>query len=65
MTNPKTEVFQQNWARICADQQRQDFLDLLYVQYGRDKTDHPMYSLYTGLYQQWVADGLSRSSVSV
>lgn len=57
MTNSKTELFQQNWARICEDQQRQDFLDSLYIQYGRDKKDHPMCNLYTGLYQQWVADG--------
>ncbi len=43
--------------RVTEDQQTQDFLDSLYIQYGRDKADHPMHSLYTGLYQQWVADG--------
>ena len=59
MSNLKTELFQQNWARICEDQQRQDFLDSLYIQYGRDKADHPMHNLYTGLYQQWLADGNS------
>lgn len=47
----------QAWARVCEDQQRQDFLDSLYIQYGRDKSDHPAHSLYTGLYQQWIADG--------
>jgi hypothetical protein len=52
-----TELDRQNWARVCQDQQRQDFLDSLYIQYGRDKKDHPMHSLYTGLFQQWVADG--------
>ena len=57
MSNQVTELDRQNWARVCEDQQRQDFLDSLYIQYGRDKADHPMHSLYTGLYQQWVADG--------
>lgn len=52
-----SELDRQNWARVCQDQQRQDFLDSLYIQYGRDKKDHPMHSLYTGLFQQWVADG--------
>lgn len=52
-----TELDRQNWARVYQDQQRQDFLDSLYIRYGRDKKDHPMHSLYTGLYQQWIADG--------
>ena len=62
MTNSKIELFQQNWAHICEDQQRQDFLDSLYIQDGRDKADHPMHSLYTGLYQQWLADGCPTDS---
>ena len=57
MSNQITELDRQNWARVCKDQQRQDFLDSLYLQYGRDKKNHPMYSVYTGLYQQWIADG--------
>ena len=57
MSSQVTELDRQNWARVCQDQQRQDFLDLLYIQYGRDKKEHPMYSVYTGLYQQWLADG--------
>lgn len=57
MSYQTTELDRQNWARVCQDQQRQDFLDSLYIQYGRDKKDHPMHSLYTGLFQQWVADG--------
>jgi len=52
-----TEQDRQAWARVCEDQQRQDFLDSLYIQYGRDKSDHPLHSLYTGLFQQWIADG--------
>ena len=52
-----TEQDRQAWARVCEDQQRQDFLDSLYIQYGRDKKDHTLHSLYTGLFQQWVADG--------
>lgn len=57
MSSQITELDRQNWARVCQDQQRQDFLDSLYIQYGRDKKEHPMYSVYTGLYQQWLADG--------
>jgi len=34
-------------------QARQDFLDELYRAAGRDRLEHPDYSLYTGLYQQW------------
>ena len=37
------------------DQQRYDELEALYVKYGRDKRDHPMYSLYTGLYRAYLA----------
>lgn len=59
MSSQITELDRQNWARVCEDQQRQDFLDSLYLQYGRDKKDSPMYSVYTGLYQQWIADGQS------
>ena len=59
MSNQVTELDRQNWVRVSEDQQRQDFLDSLYIQYGRDKAEHPMHSLYTGLYQQWVADGNS------
>ena len=57
MSNQVTELDRQNWVRVSEDQQRQDFLDSLYIQHGRDKAEHPMHSLYTGLYQQWVADG--------
>jgi hypothetical protein len=35
------------------EQLRQDFLDDLYRRSGRDRKDHPMHSLYTGLYQEW------------
>lgn len=34
-------------------QERQDFLDTLYRQAGRDRKDHPAYGTYTGLYQEW------------
>lgn len=44
------------WARVQEDQRRADFLDSLYLQDGRDAKDHPLHSLYTGLYIQWVAD---------
>jgi hypothetical protein len=34
-------------------QARQDFLDELYVRSGRDRSNHPMHCLYTGLYAEW------------
>jgi hypothetical protein len=40
---------------VLLDQKRYDELEALYVKDGRDKRDHPMYSLYTGLYQAYLA----------
>lgn len=40
---------------VLLDQQRYDELQALYVKDGRDKRDHPMYGLYTGLYQAYLA----------
>ena len=40
---------------VLLDQKRYDELEVLYVKDGRDKRDHPMYSLYTGLYQAYLA----------
>lgn len=37
------------------DQKRYDDLEALYLQDGRDKLDHPMHCLYTGLYQAYLA----------
>ncbi len=34
-------------------QQRQEFLDALYRQSGRDRRGSNGYSTYTGLYQEW------------
>ncbi len=33
---------------------RQERLDALYVQDGRDKPDHPLHSHYTGLWEQYI-----------
>lgn len=33
-------------------QARQNLLDALYVQTGRDRPDHPMHGLYSGLWQE-------------
>ena len=44
------------WAKVVEDQRRADFLDSRYLADGRDSKDHPLHSLYTGLYIQWVAD---------
>ena len=37
-------------------QLRQDLLDDLYRRAGRDRKDHPMYALYTGLYLEWTSE---------
>jgi|Laugresu1bdmlbsd_1035121.scaffolds.fasta_scaffold30181_1 hypothetical protein len=37
-------------------QARQDMLDDLYRRSGRDRKDHPMHSLYTGLWQEWTQE---------
>jgi hypothetical protein len=44
------------WARVCVDDTRARFLDRLYVQDGRDRPEHPLHSLYTGLYQQYIKE---------
>jgi hypothetical protein len=36
-----------------AQLQRQELLEQLYVASGRNRKSHPLYSLYTGLYQEW------------
>lgn len=40
---------------VQLDQKRYDDLEALYLQDGRDKLDHPMHCLYTGLYQAYLA----------
>ena len=40
---------------VLLDQKRYDELEALYIKDGRDKRDHPMYALYTGLYQAYLA----------
>ncbi|MEN9861443.1 MAG: hypothetical protein RLZZ515_1925 [Cyanobacteriota bacterium] len=37
-----------------AQQQRQRDLDRLYRAAGRGRKKHPLYGLYTGLYQEWI-----------
>lgn len=34
-------------------QLRQDLLDDLYLRSGRGRKHHPLYSTYTGLWQEW------------
>jgi hypothetical protein len=36
---------------VVMDQIRQDYLEALYEQDGRENKSHPMYALYTGLYR--------------
>ena len=40
---------------VLNDQQRYDELEALYLKDGRDKLDHPMHCLYTGLYRAYLA----------
>ncbi len=39
---------------IKQDNERQELLERLYHEDGRDKPDHPMHALYTGLYEQHI-----------
>ena len=48
-------------------QQRQDDLDALYRAAGRDRKEHSMYGLYTGLHREWsgaYAEGASTGSAA-
>ena len=46
----------QAWARVCSDQARMDFLEALYFKEGRDDPAHPLHSLYTGLYMNYLGN---------
>lgn len=39
---------------IKRDTERQELLERLYHEDGRDNPDHPMHSTYTGLYEQHI-----------
>jgi hypothetical protein len=39
---------------INQDNKRQELLERLYHEDGRDNPDHPMHSLYTGLYERHI-----------
>ena len=39
---------------IKQDSERQELLERLYHEDGRDNPDHPMHALYTGLYEQHI-----------
>ena len=54
MSNKIPEWAREAWTRVQVDQARADFLDRLYVQEGRDVPEHPMHSLYTGLYAEYM-----------
>lgn len=45
-----------------SQQERQDFLDQLYRASGRDRKDHPMNALYSGLFQEWTAEANDASA---
>lgn len=48
-----TQPSNENPCDPVAQQARQDFLDNLYHQSGRDRTGDPLRATYTGLYQEW------------
>ena len=54
MSNPIPDWASQAWERVCSDQARVDFLETLYFKEGRDDPAHPMHSLYTGLYVNYL-----------
>lgn len=51
MSKTVEQIRQEAVASVLREQARQDALDRLFVEDGRDKPDHPMYALYTGLFQ--------------
>lgn len=59
------QVVKAAWENVVEDQRRADFLDFLYEQDGRGSKDHPLHSLYTGLYVQWQADGSKAAPTAV
>jgi hypothetical protein len=56
---------QDAWAKVQEDQLRTDFLEFLYFQDGRGSKDHPLHSLYTGLYEQWLSYERSTGDTAV
>jgi hypothetical protein len=48
-----TQLHNVNPCDPVAQQQRQDDLDALYRAAGRDRKEHSMYGLYTGLHREW------------
>lgn len=51
MSKTVDEIRKEAVASVLHEQARQDALDRLFVEDGRDKKEHPLYALYTGLYQ--------------
>lgn len=51
MTTPTPSIFSCAAEAVDAQQTRQDRLDELYAQDGRQSPEHPMHGLYTGLVQ--------------
>lgn len=56
---------QEAWAKVQEDQLRIDFLEFLYFQDGRGSKDHPLHSVYTGLYEQWLSCERNTSDTAV
>lgn len=51
MSKTVDEIRQEAVASVLREQATQDELDRLFIEDGRHKKEHPLYSLYTGLYQ--------------
>ena len=56
MSNLIPEWASQAWERVCGDQSRMEFLETLYFKDGRNDPSHPMHSLYTGLYMDYLSN---------
>lgn len=51
-----TALSKDNPCNPVEQEMRQALLDDLYRRAGRDRKDHPLYSLYTGLWREWTQE---------
>lgn len=51
MSKTVEEIRKEAVADVLRQQARQDELDRLFVEDGRDKKEHPLFALYTGVFQ--------------
>lgn len=51
MSKTVEEIRKEAVADVLRQQARQDELDRMFVEDGRDQKEHPLYALYTGVFQ--------------